>query len=90
MTVPSKPSNPHRDPLRVVAINIMNVKMVREEDIKEVAAEVVILIVVEINKIVVAITTKMANNKDGKQQDIPNKASKQKLLFVCSSKVLFD
>jgi hypothetical protein len=37
--------------------------MAREEDIKEMAVEVVILIVVETNRIVVAITDKMANNR---------------------------
>lgn len=62
-TVPFKPSNPHRGPLWVVAIIIMNVKMAREEDIKEMAVEVIILIVVEINRIVMAITDKMANNR---------------------------
>jgi hypothetical protein len=40
-----------------------NFKMAREEDIKEMAVEVVILIVVETNRIVVAITDKMANKR---------------------------
>jgi hypothetical protein len=37
--------------------------MAREEDIKEMAVEVVILILVEINRIVVVITDKMAKNR---------------------------
>jgi hypothetical protein len=37
--------------------------MAREEDIKEMTVEVVILILVEINRIVVVITDKMAKNR---------------------------